>query len=74
MDVAFVISVCSGLFLTVSETLPFISKIESNGILHLIANVLARKGSQTQTNNNELAEKLDILIKKVDQLRRNESN
>ena len=39
-DFSFYISIVTGLLLTISETLPYINSIKSNGILHLVTDTL----------------------------------
>ena len=57
MDTSFYISIVSGTLLTVSEILPFVKSIQSNGILDFCTNVtkyMAGKLSSTnETNTNE---------------------
>jgi len=51
-DVTFYVSLVSGALLTISEIMPYITKIQSNGILHSITNFLTSKGAQA-TNGSD---------------------
>lgn len=48
-DITFYISILVGFLLTVSETLPYVKSISSNGVLQLITTTLLNK---TNTNQN----------------------
>lgn len=49
-DPTLYISIITGLLLTVSEILPYIKTVKSNGIIHLITNFLLEKYYNTQEN------------------------
>jgi hypothetical protein len=54
-DITFYISIFTG-FLTVSEILPYIKSISSNGILQLITTILLNKTNQNASENERLLE------------------
>jgi hypothetical protein len=49
-SISFYVSLTTGILLTISETLPFIKKVKSNGILQCIIDALTKPNS---TNNDE---------------------
>ena len=49
-DFSFYISIVTGLLLTISETLPYINSIKSNGILHLVTDTLLKRNSNNVSN------------------------
>jgi hypothetical protein len=67
IETAFIISICSGLLLTISEILPYISKIKSNGILQLIINelILKSKPDTVSTANNDNLDKIVSLLEEI---------
>jgi hypothetical protein len=64
IETAFIISICSGLLLTISEILPYISKIKSNGILQLIINELILK-SKPDTPPHDNLDKIVSLLEEI---------
>jgi hypothetical protein len=51
-DIAFYISIITGFLLTISETLPLIKSVRSNGILDLVINFLKTKFDNRLSNLN----------------------
>lgn len=50
--ITFYISIISGILLTVSETLPYIKNIKSNGIIELLVNFVVKKSLTTQSTTS----------------------
>ena len=50
-DITFYISIVSSFLLTVSELLPYIKTIKSNGILELFVSILKKMSNNTQFEN-----------------------
>lgn len=53
-DITFYISLVSGALLTISEIMPYITKIQSNGILHSITNFLTSKAANSDAETRPL--------------------
>jgi hypothetical protein len=53
IETAFVISICSTVLFTISEALPYISKIKSNGILQFLIDVLSKPQSPRPPSNTQ---------------------
>lgn len=51
-DIATTISIMSGILLSLSESLPFLTNIKANGIVDFLINVLKQKFGVTNTNTN----------------------
>jgi hypothetical protein len=49
-DISFYVSIATGFLLTISEVLPYITSIQSNGILELIINNLLKRSNRTGTD------------------------
>lgn len=67
--IGFYVSIASGVLLTISEILPYIKTIKSNGIIQCIIDTLRRKGSDSELDpllNNET--KLDTLNQQMNTL------
>ena len=58
-DVTFLISLVTGALLTISETMPFINKIKSNGIIHSIVNHLKYSITQSHQETRPLLPQLE---------------
>lgn len=55
--------IATALFLIISEVLPFISKYEGNGVIHILSLLLkqiAQKQKYTQPTKNETREETEI--------------
>lgn len=52
-DITFYVSIVSGLLLTISEALPYISNIKANGIMELVINTLANIGKKQLNEEHE---------------------
>jgi hypothetical protein len=60
-------SIASGVLLTISEILPYISEIKSNGITQFLINkILQNKPKNDNTHTND--DKLDNILEKLDEL------
>lgn len=77
IDIPTIISIISGVLLTLSETLPFLTNLKSNGILEVLINVLKKKFAVTNvhigSDQNEVIinvdeTKIDILIEKLNKI------
>lgn len=66
-NIGFYVSIVTGLLLTVSETLPYISSIRSNGIMQLITDTLLKKRGNLQVENDEQADEETNLIQHSNQ-------
>ncbi len=73
----FYISIASGILLTISETLPFIKNVKSNGIIQSIVQFISRKSNNKSeeltpllqnTENKNTQEQLTKLQEQIDQL------
>ena len=53
-NIQIILSVCSGLIIIISETLPFFKKIKSNGIIHLLYNFINKKQDDDEEENRPL--------------------
>lgn len=49
-DISFYVSIATGFLLTISEVLPYITSIQSNGVLQLIINNLLKRSNRTGTD------------------------
>lgn len=60
-DAKFYVSVVSGCLLLISEVMPFIPQMESNGILHFITNSLVKIGQQALKKQTIASEEEPLL-------------
>lgn len=68
-----IIAILSGLLLTASEVLPFISDIESNGIVHCLVN-LRKIYMQQQNQQQNSSDEVESLIQHENQQHNNSNN
>uniref|UniRef100_A0A6C0H6T0 Uncharacterized protein n=1 Tax=viral metagenome TaxID=1070528 RepID=A0A6C0H6T0_9ZZZZ len=78
-DITFYFSLISGALLTISEMMPYITKIQSNGILHSITNFLTSKANSSSSNpetrpllpqyDAQLAEQYNKICEKLEELK-----
>jgi hypothetical protein len=68
-NITFYISLVSGVLLTVSEVMPYISKIQSNGILHSLTNYLTSRAAPGPETQPLLAESNDQQTTMINQLK-----
>jgi hypothetical protein len=61
IETMLIVSICSGFFLSVSELLPYISKVKSNGIVQFILNEIILRAKNTTTQNDRLDEIVSLL-------------
>ena len=70
-DISTIISVISGILLTISEILPFFKNLDSNGIIHLLVSISKNKTSLLEEieplliNNEECHCKVDINLSDI---------
>ena len=60
-EITFYISIISGMLLTISEVLPYVKSIRSNGIIEILVNFLVEK-SNTSSNTSSNDERTPLLI------------
>lgn len=53
ITIQMILSICGGLIIMISETLPFIKEIKSNGIIHLLYNLIINKKEQDTTQHHD---------------------
>lgn len=61
LDITTIISVVTGILLTISETLPFFKDLNANGILHLLATIGKNKESVQLVESLESLEREPLL-------------
>jgi hypothetical protein len=71
IETTFIISVCSGILFTISEILPYLSKIKSNGILQFIIEELIRTKQSNKTNQQD--DKYDQIIDLLEDIKSNQN-
>lgn len=71
IETTFIISVCSGILFTISEILPYISKIKSNGILQFIIEELVLTKQSNKTNQQD--DKYDQIIDLLEDIKSNQN-
>lgn len=67
-DIATTISIMSGILLSLSESLPFLTNIKANGIVDFLINVLKQKFGVTNTNivSNIKSDNIPVTLKTSD--------
>lgn len=73
-SIGFYVSVISSILLTISETLPYIEKVKSNGIIQCIIETIRHRGLPTRLlwpddlhqQINKLEEQVDTIQEQVD--------
>ncbi|NBO99359.1 MAG: hypothetical protein EBU90_04425 [Proteobacteria bacterium] len=78
-DITFYFSLVSGALLTISEVMPYITRIQSNGILHSVTNFLTSKAITTSSTpetrpllpqyDTQVAEQYREISKKLEELK-----
>lgn len=70
VDIAFYISIVSGALLTISEVLPYIKQINSNGIIETIINIIKKKQNNSPESeplvSSTLSSKILETINKIE--------
>lgn len=54
-EITFYISIISGMLLTISEVLPYVKSIRSNGIIEILVNFLVEKSNINANSNTNVA-------------------
>lgn len=66
---AYYISIISGMLLTISEILPYISKIKGNGIIEVLLNSCSKYEQEKQSQNRQILDRIKTLEQQLEQLR-----
>ena len=67
-NMSFYVSIFSGILLTVSEFLPYLTKVKGNGIIQVLVNSYSKYEEDKQKEENEFKKKLDDISNRLEQI------